>query len=156
MTSCEKPCGSSQRVARWPAKSGCSVAPIAADAEARAPRLLAVDAHVELRNVALVARVGLGDAGHGAHRLEHRCGGDLEPRRLRSLHVDLDRLAAAAEDARSGPESSGGRRESGAACCAGPSWIVEQRLRRWLFGLQRDVDVAVVRRAAEAAADRRE
>ena len=83
MTSCEYPFGSSHRVARWPGNSGCSVAPIASDAETGRPRLLAIDAHVELRNLAVVARLSAPPTpGTSAHGLQHLLGGELEPRRL--------------------------------------------------------------------------
>ena len=139
------------RVARCPANSGCSVAPIELNAEAGAPGLLSIDAHVELRNVALVARVGLGDAGDGAHRLEHAGRGDLEARHLRALHVDLDRLAAAAEDARLALNRRANVRDRAQL----PAQVVSESSNETAslaLRLEAHVDVAVVRRRRRTAA----
>ena len=64
------------------------------------PRLLAIDAHVELRDLAFIRRRRLGHPRHGTHRLQYLLGRQLQACRLRPLHVDLDRLAEAAEDRR--------------------------------------------------------
>src|SRR5438046_1615007 len=69
------------------------------DAKPGPPRFLTVDPYVELRNLALVARIRLGDAGHGAHGFQYARGGKLQARDLRTLDVDLDRLTATTKNA---------------------------------------------------------
>src|SRR5258705_13681839 len=68
--------------------------------KAGAPRILPIDPDVELRDVAVLARVGLRDPRDRLDRLQRPLGGDLQARRLRPLHVDDDRLLSAAEDRR--------------------------------------------------------
>jgi hypothetical protein len=69
-----------------------------AHAEAGRPRLLAVHPHVELRHVALLARLRLRRAGHRAHHRSTCSATSLRRGGLGALHLDVDRLAAPAED----------------------------------------------------------
>src|ERR1051325_3628777 len=94
ITSCAKPSGSSHRVARWPANSGCSVPPI--------ELMVSPDRHASWRSTRtsscgmVPSSLEFGSATHG---IEHPSCFDLEPRDFRPLHLDLNRLTAPAENA---------------------------------------------------------
>ena len=122
-----------------------------ADAEPRAPCLLAVDAHVELRDVALLARVGLGDPGNRLHRFQGPVRHQLQAAGLRSLHEYLDRLPEAAEDR---PLALDRRPDAGNLAQLVSEIALDLEQRPLVAGLERDEHPPVVRRAAEAATDR--
>src|SRR5439155_6692376 len=117
------------------------------------PRFLAIDADVQLGDVALVAGIGLGHAAHPLHRIEHAPGGELESRYFGPLHVDLNRRAAAAKDRRL---ASAHRRLYGGDTAELSAEVVlklEHRSPALFARLQLHKNAAVVRRSAEAASD---
>ena len=96
--------------------------------------------------------LGSATPGTVAHGLERAVGDDLEPRRLRALHVDLDRLAASRRRWSAGPGSCG--RTPGICAQLAAQIVLDVGQRALVAGLERDEDLSLVRRAAEAAADR--
>src|SRR6185437_14233074 len=120
--------------------------------DTRRPRTLAIHVDVQLRYVAIVARVRLGDPWHILDRLEHLVRRDLETRLLGTLYVHRDRLTTSAEDRRRVLNCG---RDSGnlLELAAKPVLDVLHRRRTMRCGLETDVDRTGVGRAAKSGSD---
>src|SRR5262249_47119657 len=125
----------------------------ASDAKASPPGFRPIHADVELGDLSLFTRCGFRNTGHQANGFQHSGCGELEPRRLRTLHVDVDRPSPTAEDrllALDGRTNARNLAELDAKVVLNGKQIPFARG----FRPQLDEDVAVVRRAAESTAGR--
>src|SRR5205085_5804165 len=80
-----------------------------AEVHAGCPGLLSIDVDVQLRHLTVIARLCIGNSGHHTNCVEHLIGRDLQAALLRTLHVDLNRLATSTKD---GWRSHDGRTDS--------------------------------------------